>query len=749
MKILRNNEALSQIIGEIILLAIAIISVSVIYTQVLSSVPEPQDITEVTITGKIQDGHPTFELQRGEYLRNDTKIYINIAGGYNFSRYSLDQSLFGQYIRYDKRWNIGEQIILPQKDIPTYLGPQVEGTIIDTKTNAIVFWGILLEGSRMPYKGGIWHFNESFWSGISKDVNDSSGNNNNGTAKNNPKIIDWTSQPLLTKDKNGGYFDGTNYIEVETSWSLNMTDTITVEAWMKPNTSNFISCTSALQNNFGYTPYIIHIEDTIYAVVSEDRGDKGILQTVNIPSNGENATLVPNNGEINFGKVPGSELLRPIIILMKEKKIDTPAMVLVAFNNKAKAGTVIELRTYNISTNGSINDTKQNLVFPEECPNTINRPSLQKITDDLCAIAYRTKNEGGKLKTLIVSSKGAITPTNYYYNESTMFEPYLFHIHNNVYGLAYRGVLNKGIIKTFNFDNSTGAITFISSWNYSETPAFEPCVTHVSGNVFAVVYRNDSQYPEGFVKTFKILTNGFFEPTPELHRRIFEEASCFDPCVVYDVDNSYSAVYATQDDSGGNPGGPGMYIGFDIDNETGFITVNNSGMIFDSKRCFTPIILPINEHIFAITYTGPVNPQQSGHPGWLITVAYPGQRGIFKGDSYMISSSTNQIEGRINNVKVYYNDTKLGSNWHHIAMTYDGMFIRLYIDGINKSYLRYPNQNIILSKEDLFLGRNYHGYLDEIAIYEKPLSDDQINYISQNPTRPGLLEYYLLGQNNP
>ena len=36
----------------------------------------------------------------------------------------------------------------------------------------------------------------------------------------------------------------TNYIEVETSWSLNITNTITVEAWMKPEllqrSSNYI-----------------------------------------------------------------------------------------------------------------------------------------------------------------------------------------------------------------------------------------------------------------------------------------------------------------------------------------------------------------------------------------------------------------------------------------------------------------------------------------------------------------------------
>ena len=53
MKNSRNNEAISQIIGEIFLLAIAVTAVSVIAMQVLST-PGPQDTTEVTIIGKIE-----------------------------------------------------------------------------------------------------------------------------------------------------------------------------------------------------------------------------------------------------------------------------------------------------------------------------------------------------------------------------------------------------------------------------------------------------------------------------------------------------------------------------------------------------------------------------------------------------------------------------------------------------------------------------------------------------------------------
>ena len=149
----RKNEAVSQIVGEMILLAIAISSVSILSLQLLSD-PGPQDIANVTIIGKIENGHPVFELQRGETLEQDTKIYITVAGGYNRTAYSLTQS-FLQSSLGNHLWNIGERIVLPMENIGGNKGPQVEGTVVDTKTNTIVFWGSFnqasLPGTREEY----------------------------------------------------------------------------------------------------------------------------------------------------------------------------------------------------------------------------------------------------------------------------------------------------------------------------------------------------------------------------------------------------------------------------------------------------------------------------------------------------------------------------------------------------------------------------------------------------------------------
>ncbi|HIH00191.1 MAG TPA: hypothetical protein HA258_06355, partial [Thermoplasmata archaeon] len=399
MKNLRNKIAVSQILSEIILLGIAIVSISIIYTQVLA-VPGPQDTANVTIIGKMEDGHPVFDLQRGESLERDTKIYITIAGGYNKSIYTFDQ-LFIQNALGNNLWNIGEQIILPTENVTGYGGPQVEGTIIDTKTNAIVFWGVLQEGIITRHKGGIWHFDEPYWRiNITDEVKDSSGNLNHGIAKNNAIIINHTTQPFNTIHNNSGFFNVLRdaYVRVPSSWSLNISKTITVEAWMKPQLLPPIIDIVDLEEKFGYTPYIAHASGDCYAIVSEDQSKRGTLQTVRISTDGNITSL----NTTNFGDAKTSIALRPTIIKMTEK------MFLIAYNSRYQNSNelYVHLRTYNISTNGSIEYTGNELALQDYASSTPNRPSLQKITGDIYAIAYWIPSQGGILKTLNISSYG-------------------------------------------------------------------------------------------------------------------------------------------------------------------------------------------------------------------------------------------------------------------------------------------------------------------------------------------------------
>jgi hypothetical protein len=153
-------------------------------------------------------------------------------------------------------------------------------------------------------------------------------------------------------------------------------------------------------------------------------------------------------------------------------------------------------------------------------------------------------------------------------------------------------------------------------------------------------------------------------------------------------------------------------------------------------RCYNPIILHIAEHLFAISFTGPTD-----HPGELITInigmdTYPPHRGITKQDSYGIYANTTTVVGSINNIMVSH---AISSGWHHIALTYDTSFIRLYIDASLVGSILYPNHQIAQTPADLFFGRNYNGYIDEIGIYDQALSQTQLQ---NHVINPGTFEQY-------
>ncbi|HIG99652.1 MAG TPA: LamG domain-containing protein [Thermoplasmata archaeon] len=197
---------------------------------------------------------------------------------------------------------------------------------------------------------------------------------------------------------------------------------------------------------------------------------------------------------------------------------------------------------------------------------------------------------------------------------------------------------------------------------------------------------------------------------------------CFDPCIIHGDQDFYVIGYAT-----GNSGSTTGYITTIKIGKTGSITTQTEARrefkINGRDRCYNPIILHITEHLFAISFTGPTD-----HPGELITInigmdTYPPHRGITKQESYGIYANTTTVVGSINNIMV---SAPISPGWHYFAITYDSVFIRLYINASLAGSILYPNHLINQTPADLLFGRNYYGYIDEIAIYDQPLTQTQL-----------------------
>ena len=74
------------------------------------------------------------------------------------------------------------------------------------------------------------------------------------------------------------------------------------------------------------------------------------------------------------------------------------------------------------------------------------------------------------------------------------------------------------------------------------------------------------------------------------------------------------------------------------------------------------------------------------------------------------------------------------NTWVHLATTYDGSALKIYVNGELKGTNNDPNGNIYSSSGDLFIGKyggggyNFSGLIDEVRISDEALSPQQLGY---------------------
>ncbi|MFN3301935.1 MAG: LamG-like jellyroll fold domain-containing protein, partial [Patescibacteria group bacterium] len=77
-------------------------------------------------------------------------------------------------------------------------------------------------------------------------------------------------------------------------------------------------------------------------------------------------------------------------------------------------------------------------------------------------------------------------------------------------------------------------------------------------------------------------------------------------------------------------------------------------------------------------------------------------------------------------------------SWTHLAATYDGKTLKLYINGILQSEEQSLKGGITHSEINLYIGENFRGLLDEIAFYHRVLSQQEIEKHLKDPISPTL-----------
>ncbi len=98
------------------------------------------------------------------------------------------------------------------------------------------------------------------------------------------------------------------------------------------------------------------------------------------------------------------------------------------------------------------------------------------------------------------------------------------------------------------------------------------------------------------------------------------------------------------------------------------------------------------------------------------------------------------------------------NNWHHIAGTYDGTTMRLYVDGVEMSTRSLSNNvgsasnNLLIGEDPKDNGRHFPGAIEEVKIWNtyRSANDVQLDmdYSTCTPLPAGLVAYYKFNQGN-
>jgi hypothetical protein len=265
--------------------------------------------------------------------------------------------------------------------------------------------------------------------------------------------------------------------------------------------------------------------------------------------------------------------------------------------------------TANATGGGSAGDIADTIIDTLEFDNANGyEPSIINVYGEVFAIAYRGTSGDGFLKTISINADGEIENSvidTLEFDNANSYEPCIIHVSGNIYAIAYRGSGNDGFLKTVSIDAS-GYIgnSAIDTLEFDNSNGYEPSIINVSGNVYAIAYRGSGN--DGFLKTVSIDASGYIGNSA-MDTLEFDTANGYEPSVTKVSENIYVIAYR-----GTGNGGYLKTVTIDANGNIGNSIIDAN--TFDSY-CYEPCIINISNEMFGITYRGP------GNRGYLITMS--------------------------------------------------------------------------------------------------------------------------------
>ena len=366
------------------------------------------------------------------------------------------------------------------------------------------------------------------------------------------------------------------------------------------NTSIFdmTSTTSYAAQEFKIT----HLDGNIYTICYRNKDSDGELRTVRIENNGTITSSYHNYPEgyyINSFLFDRDDGWTPNIINVYDN------IYAIAYGGFESPSTDGWLKTVKISYDGNGFEVIDNLEFDQDFGTETN---IIHVSGDIYAIVYRSTGNDGFLKTIEIFNNGQITDNVIdilEFDGYDCYQPRIIEVGVNIFAIVYTGPDYDGFLKTV-YIADDGLINY-NVIDDLETGMFdysEPNITHISGNIYAMVYRG--LYDDGYIRTLEISNIGQINDNP-IDIFEFDKQYCSEPNIVHVYGSVYAIVYT-------GPNSHGFLVTVEIGN-SGLITDNVIDVLeFDLSYCNKPEIIHISGSVYAIVYTGP-----NSH-GFLVTV---------------------------------------------------------------------------------------------------------------------------------
>lgn len=494
----RKTEAVSEVVGTLLLIAIAIslfallAFVSISLPSIFFSNPTPS----ANIIGMVQGNGIVLEHYGGQPIPLDAEIRIMFAETPVVT--TVGNVLDPKY-KMEGAWNIAEKIFIPYNDTNLPL-MQVTITIIDKSSNSVLMRGILQEGSQSVIPIAItlnadsittntanvhMNYNFYYYNGIKKVsfvyIKTSVYNMNSSAV--------WYATPWITVGSRNGTY---NYVLTGLEENTQYLFQARVQYNSSLNASQKIIATGTI-NSFqtdSYSMGIWHFDEPSGLIVidSSHHGNNGTLFPANVTQTAQrlNQSFAVHNRSLRFDGYNDYVVVNHATSLMPTSEIAIEAWVKPEPNTEFKATSIVR---------------KNNTVFGTQTFGCY-EPDMIKISSDRYAIVSRNS----------VAQRGFVYTTQ----------------------ISPGGNISR---------NATTSVVDILQ--FEPTQCITPKIVKVeaSTNIYAIVYKGPNNYL--YMATVQIFSNGSINKTVKARISLDSTANCNYPDINYTSGDYYAVAYSS------------------------------------------------------------------------------------------------------------------------------------------------------------------------------------------------------------